>query len=283
MVALYDRMNSVMNVLTFSVGDLRYALDGALVRSILDAGHGQAAQEGPFYDLARLFPDARVLRMDLDTTYRKGSHHEILAAFAAGDADILLGTQMVAKGLDFRRVSLVGVVNADTELLMPDFRSEERTFHLLTQVAGRAGRADIPGMVILQTRNPRSQAIGFATRHDYAGFASYALRERDLLSYPPYGQITVITFSGSRRDQVGEYASAWTETLADSAAGLTVLGPNPAFIEKVRRRYRFQTVIKARGVRTGSVQEAIRETRARSSAPPGDCRMAIDVDAVSVV
>jgi primosomal protein N' (replication factor Y) len=234
-------------------------------------------------DLARLFPSARVLRMDLDTTYRKGAHYEILAAFAAGEADILLGTQMVAKGLDFGRVSLVGVVNADTELLMPDFRSEERTFHLLTQVAGRAGRADIPGKVILQTRNPGSEAIRFATRHDYAGFAAHALRERELLRYPPFGQITVVTFSGTRREKVVEYAEAWTACLEQSGPGLTVLGPGPAFIERVRRRYRYQSVVKAHGARSGAVQDAIRDARLRAGSPPGDCRVSVDVDAVSVV
>ncbi len=113
-------------------------------------------------EIAEVFPDARVLRMDLDTTSRRGAHRRILDAFGRGDADILLGTQMVAKGLDFPRVTLVGVVEADTGMLLPDFRAAERTFQLLAQVAGRAGRHELPGEVLLQTRNPEHPAITFA-------------------------------------------------------------------------------------------------------------------------
>ena len=122
-------------------------------------------------EIAEVFPEARVLRMDLDTTSRKGAHRRILDSFGRGEADILLGTQMVAKGLDFPRVTLVGVVNADTGMLLPDFRAAERTFQLLAQVAGRAGRHDLPGEVILQTRNPDHPALQFALAHDFEGFA----------------------------------------------------------------------------------------------------------------
>ncbi|MGI9175315.1 MAG: replication restart helicase PriA, partial [Rhodothermales bacterium] len=147
-------------------------------------------------ELAVRFPGARVLRMDLDTTSRKGAHHRLLGRFRRGEADVLLGTQMVAKGLDFPNVTLVGVVNADAGMLLPDFRSEERTFQLLTQVAGRAGRAELKGEVIFQTRNPEHAALRFATTHDYAGFAGEALPERKVFGYPPFGRVVGVEFRG---------------------------------------------------------------------------------------
>lgn len=136
--------------------------------------------------MTELFPEARVIRMDVDTTRKKGAHEKLLETFGSGKADILLGTQMIAKGLDFPNVTLVGVLNADTSLNLPDFRSAERTFQLLTQVAGRAGRADKEGEVIIQTYNPSHYAIRFAQQQDYEGFYAYEMGIRRQLAYPPY-------------------------------------------------------------------------------------------------
>src|SRR5690606_40343413 len=164
-------------------------------------------------ELQASLPSIRILRMDLDTTGQKQAHHRILSSFRRGEADVLLGTQMVAKGLDFPRVTLVGVVNADTGLLLPDFRADEHTFQLLTQVAGRAGRADLPGEVILQTRNADHAVVRLAAAHDYRGFVDAVLPERRAFRWPPYVRLVVIEFSGPDERKVREMAERWTARL----------------------------------------------------------------------
>ena len=234
-------------------------------------------------ELAARFPSARVLRMDLDTTGRKGAHHRLLGRFRRGEADVLLGTQMVAKGLDFPRVTLVGVVNADAGLLLPDFRAEERTFQLLTQVAGRAGRAELKGEVIFQTRNPEHAALRFATTHDYAGFAADVLPERKTFGYPPFGRVVGVEFRGPREETVAEVAERWTDVLLAQAGHLQVLGPEPAFVGRVKRQYRYHTIIKLPpSFRTSGLQKLLRCTNARAGRPPKGYRVAIDVDAVGL-
>ena len=161
-------------------------------RSIRYYGTGTQKAYG---ELAEAFPQARILRMDVDTTRKKGSHEQILKEFGEGRADILLGTQMIAKGLDFPNVTLVGVLNADTALNLPDFRSSERTFQLLTQVAGRAGRAEKEGHVIIQSYNPKHYAITFAKNQDYEGFYAYEMSIRKQLAYPPYYFTVGLTLS----------------------------------------------------------------------------------------
>src|SRR5690606_12067785 len=141
-----------------------------------------------------LFPEARILRLDQDTAKGKYGHERILGAFARGEADILIGTQLVAKGLDFPNLTLAGVVNADTELAFPSFRSGERMFQLLTQVAGRPGRAEKRGEVFLQTELPDHPALRWAQRHDYKGFAAEELPMRRHLAYPPYSRLVTILF-----------------------------------------------------------------------------------------
>ncbi|MDX1741733.1 MAG: primosomal protein N', partial [Rhodothermales bacterium] len=234
-------------------------------------------------EVAEVFPSARVLRMDLDTTGRKHSHHEILSSFGRGEADILLGTQMVAKGLDFGRVTLVGVVNADTELLLPDFRAEERTFQLLTQVAGRAGRADRPGEVYLQTRNPDNRALLFALKHDYEGFAEYAMYGRRELGYPPFGQVAVVEFSGPEDSGTRGLGAEWTELLRQQNLDLWIHGPHPAFIPRVKRRFRYQTVVRAtHRQRAPEIQEAMRSVMADFRTVSRGYRIAIDIDALGI-
>jgi primosomal protein N' (replication factor Y) (superfamily II helicase) len=197
-------------------------------------------------ELAQLFPTARILRMDLDTTSRKGAHDRLLSQFGAGQADILLGTQMVAKGLDFPRVTLVGVISADTQMLLPDFRSAERTFQLLTQVAGRAGRSKLTGEVIIQTLQPDHYSLKHATTHDFAGFYREELEYRRELDYPPFSRIVLVEFKGVQESEVGQHANKFAEFLTPKAGKhFIVLGPADAAIPKIKNQYRKHLVIKS--------------------------------------
>lgn len=197
-------------------------------------------------ELRDLFPNARVLRMDLDTTSRKGSHDRILQEFGQGKADILLGTQMVAKGLDFPRVTLVGVISADTQMLLPDFRASERTFQLLTQVAGRAGRSELAGEVIIQTLQPDHYCLKHVVLHDFPNFYKEELEYRRELDYPPFSRIVLVEFKGARETEVHHHAKKFTEFLMDEKFNkhLIVLGPADAAIPKIRNQYRKHIVIK---------------------------------------
>ncbi len=233
-------------------------------------------------ELAALFPSARVLRMDVDTTGRKDAHDSILKKFAAKEADILLGTQMVAKGLDFPHVTLVGVVSADTGLLMPDFRASERTFQLLTQVAGRAGRADLIGEVVVQTHQPDHPAIVLAAKHDYLGFYADEILERQAHRYPPFSRLICLSFKGEDEPSVEAVARDVTNLLLSRHPAGDVLGPAPAVISKINRLYRHSTLLKApKGDFT--VTRLVAEVLAEYAARPkptgrGDVRITVDVD-----
>ncbi len=234
-------------------------------------------------ELAGIFPTARLLRMDFDTTSRKGAHRAILDAFGRREADILLGTQMVAKGLDFPHVTLVGVVDADTGMLMPDFRATERTFQLLAQVSGRAGRHDLPGEVILQTRNPDHPAIRFALAHDFDGFAKHEMEERKTFGYPPFGRMIGIEFKGSDEASVRRFAEVWTDELARDVNGAAILGPTPAFVGRVKRQWRFHTLLKApRSVPAYALAGFVRATIKRVGPPKKGFRIHVDVDPVGL-
>ncbi len=249
--------------------------------TLLQSGVGTQRVEEELID--RL-PGARVLRMDFDTTSKKDAHHKILDRFGRGEADILLGTQMVAKGLDFGRVTLVGVINADTGLYFPDIRAEERSFQLLTQVAGRAGRADLVGEVILQTRQPGHRVIQYALQHDYTGFAAAALPERKMLGYPPAGRMIACLFTGPDEQRVLSISRRWTRMLSTIAPALDVLGPSPSFVGKVRRLFRTQVVIKIDPSKSpAGARAAIRETNSAFGTFPTGYRLAVDVDPVSTL
>ncbi|BBI34530.1 primosomal protein N' [Cohnella abietis] len=211
--------------------------------------------------LAETFPGIRVIRMDVDTTTEKGSHEKWLTEFRERRADLLLGTQMVAKGLDFPFVTLVGVLAADSALRLPDFRASERTFQLLTQVAGRAGRHELPGEVIIQTYDPEHESITSVQGHDYKGFVERALTLRRQLGYPPYSRLLSVTFSHESVPMLlstGErFATGMREKSAalgvrrdfDHGGGtaLEVLGPVSSPIARLKDRYRFQCMVKYRG------------------------------------
>ncbi|MFD2116916.1 primosomal protein N' [Paenibacillus yanchengensis] len=212
-------------------------------------------------ELAKLFPGIRVIRMDVDTTSGKNAHEQLLKQFESRKADVLLGTQMVAKGLDFPYVTLVGVIAADTSLHLPDFRAAERTFQLLTQVAGRAGRHHLPGEVIIQSYTPEHYAIVTSQQHDYETFVQQELQHRRMLGYPPYCRLAVVTMSHDQLPLLSQVSHQFVEDLRQLAdhegvlvplssgfpRSLEVLGPVASPIAKMKDRYRFQCVLKYRG------------------------------------
>ncbi len=196
--------------------------------------------------LREKFPSAKVARLDRDSVRTKRAYQQVLGDFATGKIDILVGTQMVAKGHDFQRVTLVGVVSADTQLSLPDFRAAERTFQLLTQVAGRAGRGDLPGEVLVETYYPEHYAIQLAARQDYLSFFEKEVQFRRLLHYPPFTALASILV----RDTKIENAIRWSRQLSaflapQESRGVKVLGPAPAPLSRLKREYRFQFLLKA--------------------------------------
>ena len=235
--------------------------------------------------VAGRFPAARIARMDVDTTSGKWSHHRILDAVGRGAVDVLVGTQMIAKGLDFPNVTVVGVVDADVALNLPDFRAAERTFQLLTQVAGRAGRGPLGGRVIVQTRQPSHYAVVHAARHDVAGFAAAALAERSDPPYPPLVELANCVVSGASQPAVADAAvavRAWLLELFASrpASRAELLGPAPCPIEKVRDRWRWHLLLRT--------PDAGRLTRlagyVAAHAPVGrGVRLGVDRDPVSLL
>ncbi len=193
----------------------------------------------------RLHPQARLARMDRDTMLRRESYEQVLSDFGAGKIDVLLGTQMVAKGLDFPEVTLVGVLNADTALHHPDFRASERCFNLIAQVAGRAGRSARGGQVVVQTWMPEHPAIQAAQHHDYERFAKQELEERKLFGFPPYGVVLRLTFEAEQWQRVEQNAQdAVQKLLAMQAPNTKILGPSAPPVEKLRGRIRRQILIK---------------------------------------
>lgn len=198
-------------------------------------------------ELAQLFPGIRVIRMDVDTTSRKGAHEELLHKFRTGQGDVLLGTQMIAKGLDFPRVTLVGAIAADTSLHLPDFRAAEKTFQLLTQVGGRAGRHELKGDVVIQTYTPEHYSINHATSHNYPAFYREEMMQRKLTGYPPYFRLVLITFSHEDVPNVIRATGTAADYLRPRLAETTqLLGPVASPIARIKDRFRFQIMLKYR-------------------------------------
>ena len=242
--------------------------------------------------LAKLFPDARVVRMDSDALKRKEDYRRILGDFRTGKIDILVGTQMIAKGLHFPNVTLVGIIYADLALHQPDFRAGERTFQLLTQVAGRAGRGDIEGEVFVQAFTPFHPAIQHARRHDFAGFYEQELEFRKPLHYPPFGRVALLTLKGRNEDKVRLSADHLKRELEKSLglppegrpgirAGsgpfkdVILAGPAPAPLLRAETFYRHQIMLRAPRMSALSRQLA---TLIRSLALPEDVTLTVDVD-----
>jgi len=195
--------------------------------------------------LLRLTPGFRTIRMDQDTTRSKSAHRQITAQFERGESDILVGTQMVAKGFDFARVNLVGVISADTGMLLPEFRAAERTFQLMTQAAGRAGRRKERGVVIIQTMHPDHYSLEAAVRHDFRSFYESESGKRAELNYPPFGRIILLRFVGEDESRVSDAAVYVGNMLRKSRYRRCVLGPAPAPIEKIRKMYRWMIFLKS--------------------------------------
>ncbi len=217
-------------------------------------GYGVQRVEG---ELARKFPSARLARMDSDTMTSPAQFQKVFAQMAAGEIDILLGTQMVAKGLDFPGVSLVGVASADTSLAIPDFRASERTFQLIVQVAGRAGRGDEPGEVVVQTLQENEPAIVFATKHDYDGFAARELPLRQETGFPPFSRMVRLVVRHANVEKAHEAAVKLGEELRAilPAGTATMLGPQEAGVLKLNDQFRFTVLLVA--AKAGAVQQAL--------------------------
>ncbi|MCR8967678.1 primosomal protein N' [Streptococcus zalophi] len=208
--------------------------------------YGTGTQKA-YDELQQAFPTAKILRMDVDTTRKKGAHESLLAQFEKQEADILLGTQMIAKGLDFPNVTLVGVLNADTSLNLPDFRASEKTFQLLTQVAGRAGRSDKSGEVIIQTYNPNHYAIQLAQQQDYESFYRYEMTLRHQLGYPPYYFTIGLTLSHRSEEEAIKKSYQVLDILKNQLSDqVTILGPTPKPVARTNNYYHYQLIVKYR-------------------------------------
>jgi len=233
-------------------------------------------------EVKKIFPGAGVLRMDSDTTGRKGSHARLLRTFREGGADILVGTQMVAKGLDIPRVTLVGVINPDVTLHMPDFRSAERTFQLVAQVAGRTGRGELGGQVLLQTHSPEHYSIILASRHDYLSFYLQESKIRRSLGYPPFTRLARVLVSGKDESGVVELAQRWVDLLKNvagetgGAGEIEILGPAPAPLSRIKDRHRYHVIVRSRsGNRLRSLLQSALDLLEPAR---GDLIAAVDID-----
>jgi primosomal protein N' (replication factor Y) (superfamily II helicase) len=235
--------------------------------------------------LEELLPDARIERMDSDTSGRKGARSRILAELRAGEIDLLIGTQMITKGFDFPGVTLAAVVLADLGLNMPDFRSAERTFQLLTQVAGRAGRGERSGRVIIQTYAPNHYSIRAARYQDYARFMRRELQLRRELMYPPFARLAMVRIEGAEPQAVARIAEAAAAALARAATpeGIRVLGPAPAPIERIKQRYRWQVMVKSRELRPLRAALAAMRTEAGPRAERDQVYLITDIDPVRML
>ena len=229
----------------------------------------------------KMFPSARVARMDSDTMTRKGAYHETLGAFRSRKIDILVGTQMIAKGLHFPGVTLVGIISADSALHLPDFRAGERTFQLLVQVAGRAGRGDAEGEVIVQTFSPAHPSLQFAKSHDFDGFAAHELEMRHNFGHPPYSHLVLITARADTAQKAEFAARTLAQKLSAAVPPSVMVSPSaPAPLARVRGMYRYQIV--ARGKQIRVLTKAIGET-IKAVKLPKDVYVAVDVDPMAVL
>ncbi len=246
--------------------------------NILPEGVGTERLE---VELAERFPEARIARMDRDTTSRKGAHQQLMERMSRRDIDILVGTQMIAKGHDFHGVTLVGVVNADSTLNFPDFRSAERTFSLLTQVAGRAGRGELEGRVLIQTYSPDHYALTCAAQHDYPEFYQQELAFRQVLDYPPFGHLVNLVFSGNDGQKVAAAAEALADALQNVNGEVEVLGPAPCPLAKLRGKTRVQILLKA-AIRMPLRRLLMRLPQLQKQIPAG-VGLTVDVDPVDML
>lgn len=227
------------------------------------------------------FRDARIVRMDSDTMRKSSDYDDVLNRFKRGEIDILIGTQMIAKGLHFPNVTLVGILNADQGLFIPDFRSGEKTFQLITQVAGRAGRGEVPGEVIVQSFNPEHDAIKFAVTYDFSSFYEYDMEVRKVLKYPPEGHLIAVHFRSESLEDAAQCALSFHDALLPLAhPELLMTEPAPSPVERIKGKYRYQILI--RGHRLKQIRERLRQLVLHSRLP-NNVDVYIDVDAQSTM
>jgi primosomal protein N' (replication factor Y) len=240
-------------------------------------GHGTERIEA---EVRRRFPEARVARVDRDTVRRRGSLVDVLAKFGRREVDVLVGTQMIAKGHDFPHVTLVGVVSADVGLGLADFRAAERTFQLLTQVAGRAGRGERPGEAVVQTLFPTHYSIRLACTQDYEAFFEKETAYRHAMRYPPHVAMVNVVVKGRTFDEAMQGAQGLAAAVRGrERPGFVLLGPAPAPIQKLRGEHRVQFFLK--GVNRAAMRESLRA--ALDAAPQLARRVAVDVDPVTML
>lgn len=236
-------------------------------------------------ELARLYPEARILRMDRDTTSGKHAHQEIYENFLNGKADILIGTQLVSKGLDFPNVTVVGVLSAETELAFPSYRSGERMYQLLSQVAGRAGRGTKAGFVYVQTWKPEHRAIRYAREHDYWNFAKEELSQREALMYPPFSRMIVFQFKGASWSKTQRVAEAFCDVMRLETSEYAVLGPTPAVIEWMYGQYQWEAHFKIKPEHSARAIEKLLDrifSRFEKEKPKGSGSVRINVNVDSI-
>ena len=234
--------------------------------------------------LQTLFPEARLGRMDRDTTRGKAAHERILKSVGEGALDVLIGTQMIAKGHDYPNITLVGVISADGALAIPDFRAPERLFQLLTQVAGRAGRGAIQGDVLIQTYRPEHESLRFARYHDFPGYFQYEIGQRQRLLYPPFSRLAKVLLDSPNAERV-QMASRWfadllAQHLSDPSQ-LSILGPAEAPIARIQNRYRWHILIKAMSSRLlhQCLSRALAAAKEQRQGLQG-ARLSIDIDPI---
>lgn len=235
-------------------------------------------------DLKSILGDVSILRMDADTTKRKYDYHRILTNFRSGKADILLGTQMIAKGHDFPNVTLVGIINADTALNLPDFRAAERTFQLLTQVGGRAGRGEKPGKIIIQTYNPENKAIISVKDENYEEFYQTEIKERESLNYPPFSKIINIVLSSSSWERLKQANQVLKDLVKKSELEkfCQILGPAPCPLSRIKNRYRWHLILKINQDEE-KVRNIIKQILKSHLLKIEDLRVIVDVDPISIL
>jgi primosomal protein N' (replication factor Y) len=228
----------------------------------------------------QLFPDAITARMDADTMAERGAHERVLAAFRKRHIDVLIGTQMIAKGLDFPDVTLVGVVSADTGLFVPDYRAAERTFQLLHQVAGRAGRGEKAGTVVIQTFCPDNYAVQAAANNDYASFVQQELQFRKVTGYPPFARLLRVLAEARQEREAQDLLQAAVKPLRD-LPDVEVLGPAPAVIARVKEQWRWHMLVKA--FTPAAFAAAMAAVGAVEDLATRSCRVTLDVDPSSLM
>ncbi len=235
-------------------------------------------------ELKQRFEKLNPVRMDSDTTRKRGAHEKILKAFANGETKLLLGTQVVAKGHDFDHVTLVGVVNADPSLYQPDFRAAERSFRLLVQAAGRAGRGDSPGEMVIQTLSPENPIFQALEEPDIDGYMADISIQREILDYPPFSRVIMLTVLADKDRDAEEMAEFWTNALESSGSGIRVRGPVPAYVTRVKRKYRWRIMISSKRELdpSGSIMRKTLKNMLETIPPNRGVTYIVDVDPLEV-